>query len=264
MKPLHDMTAQDVRAIRWVVSDIDGTLTREGRMCDTTLGALSMLKEAGFTVVLATGRSAGMGQSLALYLPHITGVICENGALYFDAITPRKPAVLRGGLRSSTHLRQLEAAFARLRTVYPQLNRTEDDMFRLTEIAMVRDPAFGPQDLEHMAEVVGEFDCSITYSSIHIHIMGHGVDKWRMVEKQASRQGLEDPRTRVLTIGDSVNDAMLFDPQNVICSVGVAQVAEYRSVLEPRVPRFVTPSAEVDGFMEMAETLCTLTKEHPA
>ena len=263
MKPIHEMTAADVQPLQWVVSDIDGTLTRDGRMCADTLSALATVRQAGMSIVLATGRSAGMGQSLAMYLPYIMGVVCENGALFFDAANPRKPVMLRGGLRSSAHIRQLEAAFARLRAVYPQLNRAEDDDFRHTEIAMLRDASFSAADIRHMAEIVSEFDLAITYSSIHIHIMGTGVDKWSMIEKLAGRYGLDAAGRQVLTIGDSVNDAALFDPASVECSVGVAQVTRYRDILGGRMPRFVTPSEGVDGFMEMARTLREFSKERP-
>ena len=171
--------------------------------------------------------------------------------------------MLRGGLRSSAHVRQLEAAFARLRNVYPQLDRAEDDDFRHTEIAMLRDASFSAADIRHMAEIVAEYDLAITYSSIHIHIMGNNVDKWSMIEKLAGRQSLDAPGQQVLTIGDSVNDAALFDPAHVDCSVGVAQVIRYREALGACVPRFVTPSEGVDGFMEMVQTLRAFSNERP-
>ena len=58
MKPIQEMTAADVQPIRWVVSDIDGTLTKDGPMCADTPSALALLPETCRTLWALCAKTA--------------------------------------------------------------------------------------------------------------------------------------------------------------------------------------------------------------
>ena len=59
---------------------------------------------------------------------------------------------------------------------------------------------------------------------------------------------------QVLTVGDSPNDASLFNPQLFPLSVGVANVLDYANELSYQ-PAYVTQGVEGEGFCELAQYL---------
>ena len=67
-----------------VATDMDGTLTQQGRFTSYLFMALEALADTQIYVLLVTGRSAGWVQGLKTYLP-VTGAIAENGGLSHSA-----------------------------------------------------------------------------------------------------------------------------------------------------------------------------------
>src|SRR5262245_63351421 len=82
MRPLAEFPDQQRRSIRAVLTDIDDTLTDDGKLTARAYGALERLKQAGLVVVPVTGRPAGWCDMIARFWP-VAAVVGENGALYF-------------------------------------------------------------------------------------------------------------------------------------------------------------------------------------
>jgi ribonucleotide monophosphatase NagD (HAD superfamily) len=60
MKPIDELTSAEARRIRFVLMDIDDTLTREGKLLAASFSALWDLKRAGLAVIPVTDvRRAG-------------------------------------------------------------------------------------------------------------------------------------------------------------------------------------------------------------
>ncbi|MCG8359927.1 MAG: HAD family hydrolase, partial [Kiloniellales bacterium] len=58
MKPLDRFTPTQRRAVDTVLTDIDDTLTTEGRLTAAAYGAMERLQETGLRVIPITGRPA--------------------------------------------------------------------------------------------------------------------------------------------------------------------------------------------------------------
>src|SRR5438105_10874913 len=82
MRSLAEFPAAARRAIRFVLADIDDTLTTGGRLTAAAYGALERLAGRGYRVVPVTGRPAGWCDLIARFWP-VDAVIGENGAFYF-------------------------------------------------------------------------------------------------------------------------------------------------------------------------------------
>jgi hydroxymethylpyrimidine pyrophosphatase-like HAD family hydrolase len=82
MKPITEMTAAEAEGVRFILMDIDDTLTRGGKLPASAYTALWKLKEAGLGVIPVTGRPAGWCDLIAREWP-VDGVVGENGALVF-------------------------------------------------------------------------------------------------------------------------------------------------------------------------------------
>lgn len=90
-----------------LATDYDGTLAHHGEVSSSTLNALCKLKESGRKAILVTGRTLDDLQRAFGRLDLFDMVVCENGALLFDAAEWREiplaepaPAVLVERLRS--------------------------------------------------------------------------------------------------------------------------------------------------------------------
>src|SRR5262249_50767085 len=79
MKPLALL---DAREVRFVLLDIDDTLTTRGKLGAQAYAALEALQHAGKKVIPVTGRPAGWCDHIARMWP-VDAVIGENGAFYF-------------------------------------------------------------------------------------------------------------------------------------------------------------------------------------
>ena len=68
MQPLADLSQNALRKIRFVLTDIDDTLTENGRLPAASYQALERLQQAGVKVIPITGRPAGWCDQ---YCPHV-------------------------------------------------------------------------------------------------------------------------------------------------------------------------------------------------
>jgi predicted mannosyl-3-phosphoglycerate phosphatase (HAD superfamily) len=98
MKAIAEMTHEEAAGVKYILMDIDDTLTREGKLLASAYTSLWRLKEAGLKVIPVTGRPAGWCDLIAREWP-VDGVVGENGALAFweesqaDAATGRLPVL---------------------------------------------------------------------------------------------------------------------------------------------------------------------------
>ena len=80
---LSSLNNIDLSDIRLIASDVDGTLTQNGKFVPDLITTLDRLKSAGIKVFLVTGRSAGWVSALVNYLP-VEGAIAENGGIFLQ------------------------------------------------------------------------------------------------------------------------------------------------------------------------------------
>src|SRR5579862_4027608 len=81
-QPLDRMPAHVRHSIRVVLTDIDDTLTTDGKLTSQPFAALERLHDAGRIVVPVTGRPAGWCDHIARMWP-VDAVVGENGAFWF-------------------------------------------------------------------------------------------------------------------------------------------------------------------------------------
>ena len=82
MQLLTDFPQNDLRKIRFVLTDIDDTLTENGRLPAASYLAMEKLQQAGLKVIPITGRPAGWCDHISRMWP-VDGIVGENGAFYF-------------------------------------------------------------------------------------------------------------------------------------------------------------------------------------
>jgi hydroxymethylpyrimidine pyrophosphatase-like HAD family hydrolase len=241
--------------IRLVATDMDGTLTRQGKFTTPLLQALEDLAAANIKVLIVTGRSAGWVSGLSSLMP-VVGAIAENGGLFYLSGSD-KPATLTPIPDLTSHRQQLAAAFLQLQTQFPQIQESADNRFRITDWTF--DVAsLSPSELQTLGHFCQEMSWGFTYSNVQCHIKPQRQDKavglLRVLQEHFQPYSPE----QIVTVGDSPNDESLFDRRYFPISVGVANVLEYANQLQHQ-PAYITNAAEVEGFCELTRMILQST-----
>ncbi|MBD0385276.1 MAG: HAD family phosphatase [Nostoc sp. C3-bin3] len=249
--PLSEVSSTSFLHIRLIATDMDGTLTIRGKFTPALLQALEDLAAADIKVMIVTGRSAGWVSGLSAIMP-VAGAMAENGGLYFPPGN-QKPVVLTPIPDLAKHRQHLAMTFENLQTKFPQIQESADNRFRITDwtfdVAALREDEL--QTLDSLCQQMG---WGFTYSNVQCHIKPQGQDK-AVGLLQVLREYLPQySPEQIVTVGDSPNDASLFNPQLFPLSVGVANVLDYASELIHK-PTYITTAVEGEGFCELARYL---------
>jgi HAD superfamily hydrolase (TIGR01484 family) len=249
---MHNLPLQTILSnIRLIATDMDGTLTQNGQFSYQLLRVLEQFQAADLPVLIVTGRSAGWVSGLVHYLP-IVGAIAENGGI-FCSKAGNYPVFLQTIEDVSRHRQQLQTQFERLRQVFPDLQETPDNRFRLTDWTF--DVAgLSSANLKQMADSCKDNGLGFTYSTVQCHIKLLGQDKATGLAQVLHQQFPQLTREQILTVGDSPNDESLFDARQFPHSVGVANVRHYLERLEHK-PAWITQAEAGAGFCELADKL---------
>src|SRR5215207_7895531 len=98
MRDIDELDAGTLGRIDVVLSDIDDTITSEGRLTAAAYLALERLHDAGLKVIPITGRPAGWCDHIARMWP-VDGVVGENGAFTFVRSVSHHAAAVLGRRR---------------------------------------------------------------------------------------------------------------------------------------------------------------------
>jgi hypothetical protein len=260
MIPLSQFPPAARRAIRGVFTDIDDTLTTEGRLTAEAYGALERLKAAGFLVVPITGRPAGWCDHIARMWP-VDAVVGENGAFYFrydeKARKLEKRFLADDATRAANRARLAELRERILKEV-PGAGIASDQLYREADLAVdFREdvPPLPDEAVDRIVRLFEESGATAKVSSIHVNGWFGDYDKLgmtRILMREAFAVDLDAERERFVFAGDSPNDQPMFGffPH----AVGVANLTDFRNRLSV-LPAYVADGRGGAGFAELAELL---------
>jgi HAD superfamily hydrolase (TIGR01484 family) len=260
MKPVLEISASETSVIRYVLMDIDDTLTTAGKLPAAAYAALWKLHEAGLKVIPVTGRPAGWCDLIAREWP-VDGVVGENGALVFWE--EAGPAARRPVLKQEFHpdaIRNDHPVLVRIKekalAEVPGLRLAKDQFARMFDIALdfaEEEPVLSLEAAEKVRAIAIGEGAMAKISSIHVNVwMGH-YDKLSMAETfLRKRFGWGEDLSQVLFAGDSPNDEPMFARFPLAC--GVANVNRYRAYMKV-LPAFVASKEGGEGFAEIAEAI---------
>jgi len=259
MKPIRELELPRAARLRVVFTDIDDTLTTDGRLLHESYRAMWMLSESGVAVVPVTGRPAGWCDHFARMWP-IAGVVGENGAFYFRYDTAAKKMRARFVLSKEERAKlqtRLASIAERILIEVPGASIASDQPYRIHDLAIdyCEDvEALPPEAVARIVRIFEEDGATAKVSSIHVNGWFGRYDKLGMIQtfaREVLALDLEVPseRDRALYAGDSPNDepAFAYFP----LSVGVANVRRFAATMK-HPPAFITRSEGGAGFAELA------------
>lgn len=254
MKPITEFPHGLRRRIRFLLTDVDDTLTFQGRLSAEAYAALERLDRAGIVVVPVTAAPAGWCDLIARMWP-VGAVVGENGGFYFSLDRQTRAVRREFWLSADERARSM----ARLRDVAEQILSTvlgagpaPDQPFR--QITWAIEPS-GPSAADEIAAAWHAAGAHWTINSLWVLGWLGDFDKLSMslrMAREAFAVDLASDREAVLYVGDSLNDEPMF--RFFPNSVGVSTVASYLDRLEA-TPRYVTTGAGGTGFVEVADAL---------
>lgn len=257
--PLARMEPERLCRVKFLLTDIDDTLTTDGRLPAAAYDALERLNLSGLQVIPVTGRPAGWCDLIARLWP-VSAVIGENGAFYFA----QKPegGMLRVFSRPQERRREDRARLDGIARIILEdiegARISADQDFREADLAIDIAEDGPPLSAAVVDRIVSCFETAgavAKVSSIHVNGWFGHYDKLTMARRLLQDIygiDIEKENETALFIGDSPNDAPMFGFFDN--SVGVANFAAFRDQVRTP-PKFMAQAAGGAGFAEIASAL---------
>ncbi len=265
LRPLDALAADARRRVKTVLTDIDDTLTTDGRLTAQAFAAMERLHDAGFLVCPITGRPAGWCDHIARMWP-VDAVVGENGALYFRYDHAKrkftKHYAMSAEIRAENR-RRLDALRDEILRSVPGTAVASDQHYRVSDLAIdyCEDvPRLAPDVVERIVEIFTRAGATANVSSIHVNGWFGDYDKLTMTRVMLDAcfgLDVDADKESFLFVGDSPNDVPMFAFFPV--AVGVANIRQFEARLTAK-PAYVTVARGGAGFAEVAELLCAASK----
>lgn len=251
MSPLALAPDDVFRAVRFVLTDMDETLTFKGRLAASTYTALEHLQAAGVVVIPVTAAPAGWCDQMARMWP-VDGVIAENGGLFLRRASQGHGLVRDDVLADPERAREKLALIDHaVRQALPWALLADDQPFRLTSLAYQRPQS--PEDVARLEARLRQAGAQTTVNNLWVLGWLGDYDKLttsRQVLAQNYGLDLEKDADHVLYCGDSQNDEPMFGFFRH--TVGVSTVREHLTSMAAH-PAWITQGPGGAGFVEVAE-----------
>ena len=260
MKNLSTMSSTQLDNIKFILTDIDDTLTTEGRLKSDAYDAMERLSNKGYKVIPVTGRCAGWCDHIARMWP-VDGVVGENGAFFFsyDHVN-----IKMNNLYSQTEEERREN-FKLLHEIKDTILRSvsgaavaSDQDYRITDLAIdfAEDvPKLPQHKIDEIVQIAEQNGAVAKISSIHVNCWIGNHNKLSTSLKILKESfGLNDAeiQNNAVFIGDSPNDSTMFGFFKN--SVGVANVIDLINCIE-NPPKYIATEFSGDGFIELADLI---------
>jgi HAD superfamily hydrolase (TIGR01484 family) len=260
MKPIKQFPSVVKKKIRYVLSDIDDTLTLNGRLPAVVFAAMERLQKAGIGMIPITGRPAGWCDHIARMWP-VDGIVGENGAFYFqydDSQRKMRRLYFKSEEQRKADRQKLEKLKLEILDEIPGCRVSADQVYREADLAIdyCEDvPPLRMDDVDQIVRLFEEAGARAKISSIHVNGWFGEYDKLtmtRMLFAEVFKDDLEAVKGDVIFIGDSPNDVPMF--RFFPHSVGVVNILQFKEKITHK-PAWVTQQEGGYGFAEMVDSI---------
>ncbi|HVK78588.1 MAG TPA: HAD family hydrolase [Kofleriaceae bacterium] len=249
------LPVSDLRGpVRALFSDIDGTITSQGRVEASTYVALERLGEAGCPVILVTGRPAGWGQAFLSVAP-VAAVVTENGGVTWVR-EGRRMTKLYGVPAASLPewRRRMFELLSEVSSKVPGARLSGDSKYREVDLAVDwnEEASLSKEDAEEVVAIIRRAGFAASRSSVHVNFGPAHFDKLSacVTVVRTVLGGDGNDLSPYVFVGDALNDAPMFGgfPK----SVGVANIRAWWDELAFK-PAYLTERPEGAGLREVVD-----------
>jgi len=256
VEEIAQLDTKRLTGVEGLLTDIDDTLSTDGKLTAGALDALWKLHDSGLRVVVVTGRPAGWCDHIARFWP-VDAVVGENGGFYFfhDGTKLRRRHIYDAAWRREFRERLDSVRDTILREV-PGAAVAADQPFREYDLAIdfCEDvEPLGREKVLRIKELFKESGARARISSIHVNGWYGEFSKLstsRLWARERLGIDLDEEQDRFVYCGDSPNDEPMF--AFFPLSFGMANVRPFLSLMR-QGPAFVTSLPCGAGFCEVAD-----------
>lgn len=258
MRPIAEMDSETVSKIKYVLCDIDDTITNQGKLVSESYNAMWKLYNAGYHVIPVTGRPAGWCDLIVREWP-VKAVVGENGAFVYYFEDSQFKTFIHPEVATSEIHNQLDSVKSACLEQIPGCRPAKDQPFRIFDLAIDfnEDPPYlGLGAAEKIKNVCVSMGAEAKISSIHVNVWFGKYDKLKMAKlffEEILKE--ENIREKVIFFGDSPNDEPMF--RYFPNSCGVANVSGFVDRMD-HLPSYITKSEGGLGFAEAVDHLLSL------
>ena len=258
MKNINDLNPKQQPKIQYLLTDIDDTLTTDGKLPSVAYDSLWKLHNAGIKVIPITGRPAGWCEMIARFWP-VTAVVGENGGFYFKYHNKKMQRWFftdeKMILENKNKLKIIETEI--LKSV-PGCATSSDQFSRLMDLAIDFCEDVNPLpklDVKKIVNIFESYGAIAKVSSIHVNGWFGDYNKLTTTLKFLKNEfGLSetDALNQCAFVGDSPNDEPMFEKFPL--SFGVANIQNFSDQLKFK-PTFVANEHGGEGFSQIVRKI---------
>jgi len=257
MQSVKNLRGDEASLVSFLLTDVDDTITTEGKLRPVALQALYALQAAGIRTICVTGGSAGWGDTYLRQWP-VEAVLSESGAvcLYRDHGAIRKyvhPSIVQEGYEQ-----RKSALIEKVLSLVPGSKLSSDQFARIYDVAFdhgSEPPYLDADQIARVVEVCQSMGAGTAVSSIHVNAWFESFDKYRGTKAFfADVLGL-DEKTMIQKscyCGDAPNDQVMFS--RFPLSFGVGNIRKHLHSMQV-LPRYAADAEGGAGFSEIVNEL---------
>ena len=231
-----------------IISDVDDTITQNGKLKPNALAAMYKATEKGYRIILLSGGSAGWCEVYLRQWP-IFMVIAESGAvmIYKDengqVCYQQNPVITAQNLEARDKLLRMIGEERLSSDQYARLYDIAVDLSKVNEKEIL--------DIENMASLMG---ARYAKSSIHLNIWFGSYSKSKGLLEFMSLCGINEDtlKKESIYLGDALNDEEMF--ALIPNSIGMRSVLDKKNEFKT-LPKYICNGYGGDGFAEALECL---------
>lgn len=256
MRPINDLTKEETDRLRFVLCDIDDTITDCGKLTSEAYSSLWRLSEAGLKIIPVTGRPAGWCDMIVREWP-VAAVVGENGAFAMRLQNGRVQRLLHPNADPDSH-NKLKAVETRVLSEVHGSRIACDQFSRIYDLAIdfaEDEPKLGLDAARQIRDICISMGAQAKISSIHVNAWFGDYSKRDMAYECLKSFFGEEGFARAIFFGDSPNDEPMFAACPMSCAV--ANIKPFLNDLDSP-PAFITESPCSAGFVEAANIILGL------
>jgi HAD superfamily hydrolase (TIGR01484 family) len=258
MKNLNQFNTNTQPKIKYLLTDIDDTLTTEGQLPACAYESLWKLQDSGIQVVPITGRPAGWCEMIARLWP-VAGVIGENGGFYFRY---SKQKMNRWFFADEKEIQKNKILLKKIESEIlekvPGSAVSSDQFCRFMDLAIdfCEDvPPLKKTEIEKIVKIFESHGAIAKVSSIHVNGWFGNYNKVSTTLqflKNEFQISEENALKTCAFVGDSPNDEPMFEKFPL--TFGVANIQKFSSHMKFK-PTYVADLKGGEGFSQIVEKL---------
>ena len=171
MQRFCEKEARKLNKLKYILFDVDDTVTNGGKLTGEAFAAMWKLKEHGFKLIPVTGRPAGWCDMMLRQWP-VQAVICENGAFAYDYDEHNAVRMIRHPLAATEPNKLLEPVKAAVLKAFPKVRMAHDQFARIYDAAFdfaEDEPKLPLETAYAVAKLCRDMGAEAKVSSIHVN-----------------------------------------------------------------------------------------------